>query len=57
MKKLLLPALLLCSPVLLSAVELKSHDGDLTIHVEVVDSDGAQRFLNPENFQWLEFII
>ena len=35
MKNILIPALLLFSPALLSAAELKSPNGDLTIHVEV----------------------
>ena len=38
MKKLIIPALLLCSPALLSAVELKSPNGDLTIQVEIEDN-------------------
>ena len=38
MKKILIPALLLCSATLLSAAELKSPDGDLTINVEVKDN-------------------
>ncbi|MDF7823566.1 glycoside hydrolase family 97 catalytic domain-containing protein [Pontiellaceae bacterium B12227] len=37
MKTLFILTLLLCSPALLSAVELKSPNGDLTIHVEVED--------------------